>query len=139
MAKDKPKNAMVNLIESRLAGIHDTGDILAKLWRILLYELNIKGHVWLTLLGKYQKQLKNTQNEKEITNFKSNMTQLLSKDKVSWGNFIKGILILEFEAMDIQITLHKRGKTHVLKLTVDNLANQIENETEEDKENDTLL
>jgi len=119
---------MVNLIDLGLVGIHDTSDILAKLWRILLYELNIKGHVWMTLLGKYQKQLKNTTNEKEITNFKSNMTQLLSKDKISWGNFIKGILILEFESMDIQITLKKRNKTHVLKLNINNLATQIDDE-----------
>ncbi len=128
--QDKPKNPMINLINMGLSGIHDTSDILARLWRLLLYETSIKGHTWITLLSKYQKKLKTTHNEKEISSFKGNLTSTIAKDKISWSTLLRGIVVLGYTSMDIQLTLRKDNKTHILKLTVNDLTKELENDIE---------
>lgn len=120
--KSTTKPSMTDVIESGLTGIHGTSNVLAALWRLLLYQSNLKPHHWHRLVDGWRTQLSMSEmTEKELISIRGNISRVLAKDKISWTQLIRGFTILGWEKMDIQITLHKGNKKKVLNATVDNL------------------
>lgn len=116
---DKP-NIMVKVIDEGLSGIHKSENVLARLWRIILYETSMNGQMWHVQLNKFQDKLHRESTTKKSASIKGNITRMLADPKISWSAFMRGLAILEFERMDIQIVLYKRNKPMLLKtLTVD--------------------
>lgn len=116
---DKP-NIMVKVIDEGLSGIHKSENVLARLWRIILYETNMNGQMWHVQLNKFQDKLHRESTTKKSASIKGNITRMLADPKISWSAFMRGLSILEFERMDIQIILYKRKRPMPLKtLTVD--------------------
>ena len=113
-------NSMVKVIDDGLFGIHKSENVLARLWRIILYETNMNGQIWHIQLNKFQDRLHRESTTKKSASIKGNITRMLADPKISWSAFMRGLSILEFEKMDIQITLYKKNKVLPLKtLTVD--------------------
>lgn len=116
MEINNPKNSMVKLIESKEDGILSTNNVLARMWRIILFSYGLSGSSWQLLLDKYQTKMKHKHTVKGSANIKGNLTRQLAEDKLSWDGLINGLAILEFEKIEIELSLTKRGETRVVKL-----------------------
>ena len=105
------QNPMIKVIESGLMGIHDTTNALARILRILIFQSSINAAGWHTLLSLWRDKLSTFgKPNSKIASLKGNITQTLAKPNISWNLFLKGIAILGYTKMEIDITLWKRGK-----------------------------
>jgi len=126
-------NPMVKVIEEGMMGIYETTNVLARLWRILLYDNNLKAHQWHTLISKAKFHRKGEMTEKAAATDRGNATRMLAKSKISWGMFMRGLIILEYDKMDIKVTLWRKNKPQTLEISVDNLRD-ISNEDDGEEE-----
>jgi hypothetical protein len=124
MREEKPRNPMVTVIEQGLVGIHASEDALSRLWRILLYETKIRGSDWHTRLNKWQQKMQRKYSDKEAASLKGNITKTLAKNNLSWRTFIRGIQILGYECMDIELTLWKNNKPQKIFLSIKDLSDK---------------
>jgi hypothetical protein len=113
---------MVKVIDSGLSGITDTEDTLGRLWRILLYNTNIRPQQWHTQLSKWESKMRTKRTDKDSTSLKGNITQQLSKPRLTWGALLTGFSILGYTRLDIKLTLWRNDKATELNLTVNNLT-----------------
>lgn len=126
MAKKEDKqNPMVTVIESGLWGIHEVSDVLARAFRYLIYDSNIKYTQWVTLLQKYLSRVQKEYTVKALTSMKGNIQRQLSGKSLTWKSFLKGLIILEYESMEIDITLHRKGKVKQIRLIVDDIQSEL--------------
>lgn len=129
------KNAMLSLLEKGEEGIHDTTNLLARVWRILLYQYGLTGHQWQRQITKYQEKINKISSKKGAASIKGNMTRRLAEPKLSWGTFMRGVDIQEIEKMEVTFRFHKRGDVREINMTV--LKDQFDtfDEDEEGEEN----
>ena len=130
MSKKITSNAMLKVIEEGIPAIHESKNILARLWRIIIYKVCLNGQNWHTQLNKWQDKINRESTTKKLANVKGNITRALASPRMSWESLLRGLAILEFEKMDIQITLYKRGTNIVIPLSVD-LTSLSEDDLEE--------
>jgi len=122
MAKGKKSNnPMLKVIDDGLTGIHESSCALARIWRILLWQTNIDGATWHTLLNKWQARALQNTTEKEAASLKGNISRGLSKTKISWSGLLKGLTILQYEKMEIKLILWKHNKPHELTIKIDDI------------------
>lgn len=117
--KISSSNPMVKVLDDGLMGIHETKCVLARAWRILLYETGLTAIQWHTLLNKWQAKVQKSSTEKEATNIKGNATRRLAKDIITWNGLMEGVYILEFTRVEVNLRLHKGSKVRELNLDVD--------------------
>ena len=122
----KPKNPMVTIIEDGVTSIHDTSHVLTKAWRILIYQSGLTASDWHTLLTVWQTKIAAFGNPNADTvSRKGNVTQTLSKKSITWNSFLRGLSILGYDKLEIDIRLYKRGKVRKLDtIVVDDLLNE---------------
>ena len=118
MNKRKGKDLMVTLIESKEKGIYSTTNILARLWRITLFKYQINGRMWHKLMDRYQFRMERDLSSQGRSFMKGNTTRALSVDKLSWNALMKGLAILNFDEIKIQLVLTKAGVTRTISLDV---------------------
>ncbi len=133
------KDTMQDIIDSGLQGINKTDDILARLWRLLLYESNMQLHIWDSLLTKWQTRLMKSYTLKGAACKKGNITRELANHKISWGKFIVALTILGYDSMNIELTLYRKGKARTLKIFVADLIAEADNDEllSDNKDKDT--
>ena len=112
-------NVMLQVIEEGITGIYKTDNILARIWRIVIFKANITGQSWHNQLSQWQSKLNKEVTSKKKASIKGNITRALAESTVSWDTLMKGFTILGFTKMDMHITLHKRGKTIEFPLVID--------------------
>lgn len=122
MATDpsKKKNAMIELIEQKEDGIQETENVLARLWRIILFQYGLSGNSWTRQITKYQDRISALSSRKGISNMKGNLTRRLAEDKLTWTSLERGLAILEFDHIRIELHLTRKGRTRVIGLDVEN-------------------
>lgn len=129
--KRKSKNGMINLIEEDEKGIHDTQNVLAKVWRILLIKTDIDIHKWNRLLTKWQDRVMKIHSKKGSANMKGNMSRRLAEPRLSWPLLMRGFSIYEIEKTEIIFRLHKRGEIIEIPFSVTNDELQMEDDDEQ--------
>ena len=106
--KDNKKNAMISLIEQGEDGIRSTTNVLALVWRIILYKYGLSAHSWQRHITRYQERVDKQSSRKGSANMKGNMQRRLAEDRLSWGSLMRGFSILEFERVEITFKTTKR-------------------------------
>lgn len=127
----KSKNPMLSLIDNGLGSIGETTDTLARLWRLLLWENNTRATTWMTLMNKWLTKTEGILTDKAKSNLRGNLTGALASPKISWGTLIRGITILEYVKVDIEITA---WKVNPLKHRRDNFPAHFKPHDEQDEE-----
>lgn len=112
------KNAMVALIEQGVSSINRDTNILGRLWRIILYEEGLTAHQWQRLITKYQQRMIKLSSVKGSANLKGNLIRSLAEPKISWGTFMRGLSVLEYEKIGFKLELTKRGRTREVGVTL---------------------
>lgn len=118
--RNEPSDNMVKLIESKESGIYSTNNVLARLWRIILFRYNLSGSTWHKQLDKYQFRKHNTGSKKAKRSTKGNITRALATDKLSWGVLMTGLEIIQFDKVEIHLHLTRRGETEVVTVSLEN-------------------
>lgn len=128
-------NPMIKLIESKIDGILATNHMLGRVWRIVLYKYGLSGAQWQRQLNKYQLTQKDKVSSKGRSTSNGNLNRQFAKDHLSWNGLMRGLHILEFDKIKLELTLSRRGTTRVIELTssladamldVDSDANKVE-------------
>ena len=122
--ENKPLGPMAKVIEDGLQGIQETSCVLARIWRIILYETGLTGNQWHTQLAKLAASSKTKYTDKDANSFAGNITRKLAKNDITWKALIQGLRILEYERMDIHITLWKRGKKREILVKLNDLTKE---------------
>jgi hypothetical protein len=120
------KNPMVQLLTEPDKGMSDTQDVLARIWRQLLYQTNVPVAGWFARLSNWQLEQSKTIGIKEAMCLKSNITGAVAKKRISWDNLMRGYSILGYVKLEITIVGYKAIKDHKgdkVELTV--LTNQL--------------
>lgn len=131
--KDK-KNAMVVLIEKGEDGIHETTNILARVWRIVLYRYNLSGHKWQSQITRYQERINKVSTRKGSANMKGNLIRRLAEDRLSWGSLMRGFSILEFDLIEITFRFTKRKDVKEFTIVMNN--DELDSYNTENEDND---
>lgn len=112
-----PKNQMTKILENPLK--HESmargyGGILAGLFARIIYEMNISVPRWLSLMDAFVTDARNgaqTENQKDRTSMRGNLTKEFSRDQMTWKVFIKGLRFLQIVRFQLTITAyHANGK-----------------------------
>ena len=112
-------NVMLQIIEEGVTGIHKTDNLLARIWRIVIYKANVTGQSWHNQLSHWQSKLNKEVTSKKKASIKGNITRALAEPTVSWDTLMKGFTILGFTKMEMNIKLHKRNKIIEIPLIID--------------------
>lgn len=113
-SKTRHKNAMLHLIEQGEDGIHGTQNVLARIWRIILYKSFMTGGKWYRLITNYQERQLRLQTKRAGGNIKGNLSRRLAEDRITWTNLMRGIDILGFEEVELVMTCKKRGQEDIV-------------------------
>lgn len=116
----KTKNGMINLIEKEDKGVHDTQNVLARVWRIVLVRSDIDVHKWNRLLTKWQDRVMKIHSKKGSANMKGNMSRRLAEPRLSWPLLMRGFSIYEVEKTEVIFRLHKRGEIIEIPMVISN-------------------
>ena len=116
---------------------NETNNGLARLFRTILYDLNVE---WSRLnrdIGRYfdRQQHEVQRSTKEQIRERGNLVKELCGDALTWKNFVKGIQVLNPLSMEIQITLKWRKGIETVHTVNINVANV--NCSDEDDEVET--
>lgn len=114
------KNAMEVLINQGEDSIHETQNVLARIWRIVLVKYGVSFHQWHRSITKYQDKIIRISSKKGAANMKGNMTRRLVEDRLSWDTLLRGLAILEFDKIEITLRLTKRFETQEITIIVPN-------------------
>jgi len=102
------KNPMIDVIESGLQGIHSTTNVLAFIFRKVIWDINIDAPTWYKLLNDWQIMLsKSEMTQKQLASDRGNTIRRLAKDKLQWSGFMLGLHILQIEKVDIEMVFHR--------------------------------
>jgi len=124
------KNAMTIMIESGEQGIHETHNVLARAWRIIIHQHGMPGMTWNKLLDGYHHRRNLKTGTKAKFRDKGNISSALAKPKLSWGSFMIGLDVMRFTSIRIVFHLGKNGKTLVIPITV--LTDDITDDIDQD-------
>lgn len=113
--------------------VNESTNILAKLFRTVLYDLNVDysqlNRNIIAYLDKQQLSVKKS--AKEQTREKGNLVKELSSHSLTWNNFVKGLQVINPVSAEIRLTLRwRRGREtiHTVNVNVQSLGdNEIDN------------
>lgn len=98
---------MEGVINLGRAGIFDTDNTLAKIWRIVLFKFGITGRNWQKLISAYQLVQADGNSAKGASSIIGNLTGALAKDKISWGTLMRGFDVLKLTHISITLRVGK--------------------------------
>lgn len=104
------------LMESKDKEIRQSTNILDKLFRQLLKDLNITTISWNRLVTRYyhSRYCKTPKNAKDLSSDRNNFNRALAKGSITWNNFIRACRIMGAVRIDVSITMHWRNKTRTV-------------------------
>lgn len=113
--------------------VNESTNILAKLFRTVLYDLNVDYSQLNRNIIAYldKQQLSVRKSAKEQTREKGNLVKELSSHSLTWNNFVKGLQVINPVSAEIRLTLRwRRGREtiHTVNVNVQSLGdNEIDN------------
>lgn len=119
------KSTLKDVFEKGIVGIHETQDVLAKLFRMLLWTTDIHYTQWVLLLNKWVALSQPPHTDKAIRHTCGNLSKALKEPKISWKMFLKALAILEIDKMDMTLTFHRGKKTTTLELSVEHIKERV--------------
>lgn len=107
--------------------VNESTNILAKLFRTVLYDLNVDyGQLNRNIIAYLDKQqLSVKKSVKEQTREKGNLVKELSSNSLTWNNFVKGLQVINPVSAEIRLTLRwRRGREtiHTVNVNVQSLG-----------------
>lgn len=88
-----------------------TDSMLSALWRKIIFDLGIDGPRFLKYIQNYIENAKLPYNLKDVSSVRGNIKKELESERMTWKVFIKGLLLINIEAVTLQVTLkHKSGR-----------------------------
>lgn len=107
--------------------VNESTNILAKLFRTVLYDLNVDyGQLNRNIIAYLDKQqLSVKKSVKEQTREKGNLVKELSSNSLTWNNFVKGLQVINPVSAEIRLTLRwRRGREtiHSVNINVQSLG-----------------
>ena len=105
----------------------------AKLFRLIACELDVGVMKWNQLVTRYFKSRFSStpKNPKEIGQDRNNFNRALARPRVTWNNFIKALMILGPQKIEINIKLHwKRNRITTHTVIVDNPLTELDDVVE---------
>lgn len=107
--------------------VNESTNILAKLFRTVLYDLNVDyGQLNRNIIAYLDKQqLSVKKSAKEQTREKGNLVKELSSNSLTWNNFVKGLQVINPVSAEIRLTLRwRRGREtiHTVNVNVQSLG-----------------
>jgi len=128
----KPKiTVMTAMIDKGEVGIHETKNVLARVWRIILHQHGLSGVRWNKMLDGYHQRRNMRAGTKAKFLDKGNITSALVSDRLSWNTLMTGIDIMGFTSIKIVFHLGKRGVDLVIPITV--LTDDLSESKEDDE------
>lgn len=98
-------NPLHELMVRDVSLVSSANCVLARLWRLFLYEVNVTAPVWESLLLSYTNACKPFIGDSKASNLKGNLPKRLSGDQVTWDKFCEGISVFNFEDVIFSVTL----------------------------------
>lgn len=119
-----------DIIETPDKGVSAAKGVLAKLFRTILRDLDIRGPEWEKKITQALDDPAGSmpKNSKDRSTLKGNLNKMLKADRLTWKNFQKGLRLLapKFVKFEVHLTW-PNGKT-----TVHTVSQQLGNFTQED-------
>lgn len=121
--KKKTKSPMVEVFDELDAGINSANGILARLWRRILSQRNIRGHQWERLLDRWRLSSIAVYGREAVNVKKNNLAKALASPNITWKTFIQGLQVLnaagKYQCIRFEIHLiSHRGPTEVIGIDV---------------------
>lgn len=112
--------------------------VLARLWRIILMDLEINVNTWMQLMVEYVRDRDNRvpNNKRDQSSVQGNLIKELTKSSMSWKIFCKGLRFIRVTKFELSLTLHFRNKrvsNHVV--TVNLYEGDLNSSLQEDSDN----
>lgn len=104
------KSQLHRLMEQDVALISNANCVLARLWRLTLYNLEVRAPIWEALLDNYILTCTSQIGEKKASNLKGNLPKGLAGDEVTWQRFCEGLSVFNFEDVIFTVTTVENGK-----------------------------
>lgn len=108
-------NSIKSPLHALMAGDQElvcaTNCILGRIWRIMLFDLNVSADVWETHLVNYIEELGRIITPKKADNLKGNIPKDLANDEVTWKRFMQGFSILNFKHIEFSIKMREGDET----------------------------
>lgn len=99
------------LMRQDLSLVLNVNNVLARYWRLLLYDIDIRAPTWETLLIKWQLECVKRLGQAKAEQHKGNIPKRLAGETITWRFFCEGITVLDFEEVVFLIKTTREGKT----------------------------
>ncbi len=125
MSKTPVKSDMDRILKSPNKCINDVqgvGGIIARLWRIMLLDLNINGSQFEVLLNDFIINAKRTIADNRVAKLftRGNLRRELERPEMTFKVFIKGLKVLKMKHLKLAVELTSNsGKTYIFQTAVD--------------------
>lgn len=128
------KTSLKEVFEGGIAGIHETHDVLARIFRIVIWKTNLPYTSWVNMLNRWVTNTQPPHTEKAARHTCGNLSKALKEPRISWKMFLKALAIMEVTKMDISMTFYRGDKEVKVDLTVDNILSIVLANDKADKE-----
>lgn len=105
------KNPLHELMTGDITLISSANCVLARLWRLMLFQLNVRASIWETLLTTYTEACKAHMPKDKALNLKGNISKGMAKDVLSWGRLCQGLSVFGFEETILKLELTDKDVT----------------------------
>lgn len=101
-----------DVIDKGIDGLLEAEDILARIWRMILFDFAIKGDQMQGLLNSFQeRELRGVDaTSRRKTSVKANLSRNLASKTMSWKILMRGFRVMQFSKVTLRLEL-TRGKT----------------------------
>lgn len=101
--------------------VHDSKDVLTRLWRVILIDIRMSPMPFYNLLDKFLEKVNMSAREKMTE--RGNLKKLLFKDNMTMNTFLKALVVISVKSIKITIDLEmENGKKTSHSVSADNLA-----------------
>lgn len=109
---DGRKHGLHQLMKRDASLINDANCVLAHLWRLTLFNLEVDAPLWEALLENYTFNLSREIGEKKAVNRKGNIPKKLAGPQITWERFAQGVSVFNFEEVAFTLVLTEGGVDH---------------------------
>ncbi|WP_144106719.1 hypothetical protein [Paraburkholderia sp. BCC1886] len=110
------RNPFARILQSKDKGVSNTSGangVLSRLWRQMLYDLNIGGPRYGNLMHDFVTDIRNgyPPTRRDQTSARGNLTKEFARPQMTWKVFMKGLRFLQIEEVEFAIRCkHRNGK-----------------------------
>lgn len=116
------KEYLKDLLERQDKGIYEAQDMLAYLFRMILYDLDIRSNRWEVLISRMMADPRNPapKNSRDRSSQKGNLNKAFRGNRMTFKTFIKGLKFLEARKLKIVAELTMaNNKVHAYSVSQD--------------------